>query len=235
MRPLLPAADGPPLDPGSDEARRWLEGELAHAEYHQGNTFLDRLAEWFADLFNRSTELPSASNPVSMTVTVVLAVLVVALLAWVLPRVRRERRVRSGREGVLTDPALTAADYRQRADRALALGRFDEALLDAFRALTRVATDRTLLDDAPGRTAHEVGVALSVPFPQHADALTRAADLFDAVRYGDTHVGADEARWVRRLDTELAATRPRHDDGPGGPADHHGGPGGTAAVPGGVR
>ncbi|HET8602187.1 MAG TPA: DUF4129 domain-containing protein [Segeticoccus sp.] len=218
-----PTADGPPLGPSSDQARQWLERELAHAEYHQGNTFLDRIAEWFANLFNRSTELPATPNPVSVVVTVALAVVVVALLAWVLPRIRRERRAPSGPGAVLSDPTLNAADYRDRARRALAEGRADAALLDAFRALTKAATDRTLLDEAPGQTAHEVGLALTDPFPQHTADLTRAADLFDAVRYGDTHVDREAAQWMQWLDEQLAGTRPRRPGAGDGTAPGAGG------------
>lgn len=215
--PARPTADGPPLGPSSDRAREWLEQELAHAEYHQGNTLLDRISDWLNDLLGRTSELPDASNPVSVVVTVALAVVVIALLAWVLPRIRRERRAPGEPGAVLTDPTLTAADYRDRAGRALAEGRHDAALLDAFRALTRSAADRTLLEGAPGQTAHEVGLALAEPFPQHAADLARAADLFDTVRYGGTHVDREQAEWLVRLAGELDRTRPRQLTAPGTP------------------
>ena len=87
-------------------------------------------------------------------------------------------------------------------------GRYDDAVLDGFRAIAKDMSDRTLLDDAPGRTAHEVSLALASPFPDHADRLARAADLFDSVRYGHRRANADQAGQVQHLDAELVTTRP---------------------------
>ena len=66
---------------------------------------------------------------------------------------------------VLEDPRVTAAQYRERAATARAAGRYGEAVLDSFRAIARDMGNRTLLDDAPGRTAHEVSVAVATAFP----------------------------------------------------------------------
>jgi hypothetical protein len=81
-------------------------------------------------------------------------------------------------------------------------------VLDGFRGIAKGMSDRSLLDDAPGRTAHEVSLALSSPFPDHADQLARAGNLFDAVRYGHRHVGATQAGQVLELDAKLVASRP---------------------------
>ena len=72
------------------------------------------------------------------------------------------------REGVLDGPTRTAAEHRAAAGRALEAGDADTAVLEAYRALTRSAIERTLLDDLPGRTAHEVAVALGPVFPASA-------------------------------------------------------------------
>jgi len=69
-------------------------------------------------------------------------------------------------------------------------------------------SDRTLLDDAPGRTAHEVSLALASPFPDHSVRLAEAANVFDAVRYGHRRATADQAGEVQRLDAELVRARP---------------------------
>jgi hypothetical protein len=81
-------------------------------------------------------------------------------------------------------------------------------VLDSFRAITRDMGDRTLLDDTPGLTAHEVSVAVATAFAAHAGELARAADLFDAVRYGNGTASAQEAEDVAALDTALARSRP---------------------------
>jgi Domain of unknown function (DUF4129) len=87
-------------------------------------------------------------------------------------------------------------------------GRYDDAVLDGFRAIAKDMGERTLLDDAPGRTAHEVALTLASPFPDHADRLAQAADLFDSVRYGHRRANADQGGHVQHLDAELVTTRP---------------------------
>ncbi|MDQ3359155.1 MAG: DUF4129 domain-containing protein [Actinomycetota bacterium] len=61
----------------------------------------------------------------------------------------------------------------------------------------------------PGRTAHEIAVALAPRFTDHSGRLADAADRFDAVRYGDQRATEEQARSVLDLDRELARTRPR--------------------------
>ena len=81
-------------------------------------------------------------------------------------------------------------------------------MLEAYRAIARSAVERTLLDDLPGRTAHEVAVALVPVFPASAASLATAADVFDAVRYGRRAARVESARDRLALDAALATTRP---------------------------
>lgn len=140
---------------------------------------------------------------------VVLAVL--AVLAFAARDRWRSRRLApgGGEVGVFGDGArLPAAAYRDRARAALRTGDHDTALLDGYRAVAASADERTLLDAAPGRTAHEVAVALAAIFPSSAVALSGTADRFDAVRYGDHRATAEQARDALALDDQLLATRP---------------------------
>ena len=122
---------------------------------------------------------------------------------------RAERRMTGPRRsGVLDGPVRTAAEHRTAATRALAAGDADTALLEAYRAIARSAVERTLLDDLPGRTPHEVAVQLGPVFPASAPALATAADAFDAVRYGRRAARTEAAREVIALDAALATTRP---------------------------
>ena len=202
---LLPRA----LEPSPGQARDWLREELARPAYHHQAPLLQRIMDWLQEQWNRLFEQSQGGAAVwSPVVTALVAAVVIALLAFVLPRVRRERRLPGRGAAVLTDPRTTAAMYRARVAAALAEGRFDDALADAYRALTREAVDRTLLDDSPGSTAHEVALALSPRFPHEGDALRRAADLFDAVRYGERHLGRADAEQFVALDARLTRTRP---------------------------
>jgi len=196
------------LDPTPAEARTWLSEELHGSGYRQ--TWLGSVRQWVVDrlvaLFDAISR--SANGGVSMVITVLVALAVIALLAWVLPRVRREPVVAGPDGAVLEDLTITPGTYRRLAARALTEGRYDDAVLDGFRAIAKDMSDRTLLDDAPGRTAHEVSHDVGHAFPDHAVRLAQAADVFDAVRYGHRRAGSDQASQIQQLDTELVGTRP---------------------------
>jgi len=194
------------LEPTPAEARDWLEQELNRSDYQ--SPWLDSLIQWVVDQLRSLLEGAARLAGLSPVFTVLVALAVIALLVWVLPRVRRESRVTRSDGAALEDLTITAGTYRDRAAQAVRDGRYDEAVLDGFRAIVKDMSDRTLLDDAPGSTAHEASLALAPCFPEHAERLVRAADLFDAVRYGHRRAGADQAGQVQHLDAELATTRP---------------------------
>ena len=196
------------LDPSPAEARKWLSDELQGADYH--NPWLESSLRWMLDqvtkLLDGANKL--ANGGLSLVVTVLMALVTMALLVWVLPKVRRERVVAHPDGAVIVDPTITAGAYRDLAARALAAGHYDAAVLEGFRAIARDMSDRTLLDDAPGLTAHEVSLELSRPFPDFAGRLAASANLFDAVRYGHRSATNDGAAQVLRLDSDLAKARP---------------------------
>jgi Domain of unknown function (DUF4129) len=195
------------LDPTPAEARDWLEQEF-HRAGNQ-NPWLDSVVRWILDQLRKLLDGAGHLAGLSPFITVLVALVMIALLAWVLPKVRRESVVAGAGGAVLEDLTITARTYRDRAARAFKDGRYDDALLDGFRAIAKDMSDRTLLDDAPGRTAHEVSLALAQPFPDHADRLARAADMFDSVRYGHRRATADQAGQVQQLDAGLVQTRPK--------------------------
>lgn len=202
-------ASWPPLrglSPTPPQARDWLSQELRGSDYQ--DPWLTSVIRWILDQVGKILDGTGNLAGLSPVVTVLVALVVIALLAWVLPRVRRESAVAHSGSAVLDDLTTSAQTYRDRAAQAFAEGRFDDTVLDGLRAIARSMSDRTLLEDAPGRTAHEVSLALAQPFPDHADRLARAADLFDSVRYGHHRASADQAGGMQQLDAELLTTRP---------------------------
>jgi hypothetical protein len=191
------------LDPTPPEARDWLARELQGSDYQE--SWLQSALHWIGRLLDGAG---GGGTAFSLVITVLVALVVIALLAWVLPKVRREPRAARSDGAVLDDLTITARTYRDRAAQAFRDGRYDDAVVDGFRAIAKDMSDRTLLDDAPGSTAHEASVALAPCFPERADRLARAADLFDAVRYGHRRATADQAGLVQRLDAELVTARP---------------------------
>ena len=100
--------------------------------------------------------------------------------------------------------SLSAAELRARAERALAEGRNEEAVVEGFRALAVRQVERGRLDDLPGATAHEVAIALAVEHPLARDRVDGTAALFDAVLYGDRPASSAQATSVLELDDQLA-------------------------------
>ena len=207
---MTPASWSPlrSLDPSPAEARKWLNDELQRSDYH--NPWLESSLRWIFDQLSKLLDGANrlANGGLSLVVTVLVALVTIALLVWVLPKVRREPVVAHPDGSVIVDPTITAGTYRKMAARAFADGRYDAAVLEGFRAIAKDMSDRTLLDDAPGLTAHEVSLELSRPFPDFAGPLAQAANLFDAVRYGHRGANQDGAAQVLRLDSELAKARP---------------------------
>ena len=96
------------LDPQPAEARKWLSDELQRSDYR--NPWLDSAVRWLMDqlakLFEGANKL--ANSGVSLVVTVLIALVPIAILVWVIPRVRRDSVV-GHREGAgPLDPTIAA-------------------------------------------------------------------------------------------------------------------------------
>jgi hypothetical protein len=196
----------PPLRPSSEEAQSWLRRELLKPEYHQDN-LVQRLQDWVSRQFGRALSAASQSDTVTTLVALVLFALLAVLLALLLSRVRSTRPTRSEPGPVLTDGGQTAAELRARAVAAFGQERYDEALVDAFRALTVRQVERGRLDDLPGATAHEVAAALETRYPGRHTQVAGAAALFDLVRYGDRTATRGQAESVLMLDDDLVGVQ----------------------------
>ncbi len=198
------------LDPGNDEARTWLRDELAKPAYRDTRDPLQRamdaIGEWLSDLLSGAR---APSDPLPTVVAVVVALALVALVAYTLRFVRRTERGSGGDpEAVLGDERLTAAQFRARARKAHTDGRYGDCVLDALRAIASGAVERTLLEDAPSLTAHEIAARLGSTFPASAQDLREAADRFDAVAYGDQDASRSDAERQLELERTVSAARP---------------------------
>lgn len=196
-----------PVDPDAETARRWAVEELADPVYHRGPSLLERFLEWLRSLFEGAPEAVDLSPLLTAVAVVVVLGAVVTAAFWFAGPVRLSRRS-TGSLVVLGDDTRTADQLRAAADAAAVRADWSAAVLDRFRALVRSLEERALLDERPGRTAHEAGEEAGARLPTRTDDLRRAARLFDDVCYG--HVAVDESAdaWLRRLDADIAATRP---------------------------
>jgi hypothetical protein len=199
-------AAAPPLDPSGDEARSWLRRELLRPEYHERNV-VELVLDWVSRQVERGLDAAARVPTLSTLAALLVAVLLVAGLAWLGSRARRSARRTPEDRSVLTHEAVTAAGLRARAEAALAEGRAGDAVVDGFRALAVRQVERGRLDDAPGTTAHEVADLLGATYPDQRQRVTGTARLFDVVLYGHRAATGEQARDVLDLDDELAALR----------------------------
>lgn len=204
---LLPALDPPPLDPSGQEARRLLRRELVRPEYHDAN-IVQRIMDWVQRLIDDSVDGASNARPLAVAAAIVVTVLILAGIIAVLSRLRRTARADAAAPA-LTDEVITADELRARAEAALADGDPAAALVDAFRAAAVRQVERGRIDDLPQATAHELGRALGVAFPDLRDEVDDGADRFDLVLYGDRPATPDQARRMLDLDDRLRGSAVR--------------------------
>ncbi len=88
-----------PVVPDAEQARRWLEQELADPVYHQQPSLLQRFLDWLGRLFEGADGLPIGNVGTLLAILAGLAVLVTVAFLVTGP-VRRSRRV-AGARGVL--------------------------------------------------------------------------------------------------------------------------------------
>ncbi|MEO6309461.1 MAG: DUF4129 domain-containing protein [Leifsonia sp.] len=214
---------GIPVDPSAPEAKQWLREELAKAPYQAAKpTWFDRasqaLLEWLNSLTMPSGDLIGPWLPVIITV-IVAAVAITAFLIFGLPR--RNRRSTPA-AALFGDDDHRSADAIRRSARAAAeTHAWSRACEEMFRAITRGLFERTIVQLAPGTTAHDVAAAAATAFPAHRAHLGAAAAIFDSVRYLGTQGTEAEFSSLAELERALRAERPvlsRHDGASDGAA-----------------
>ncbi len=191
-------------DPGT--AQDWVRAELAERPYQP--TLLQRITDWFWDLLQRIGDAAQGVGRLSPLVALGLLVLLLAGLALVLARLRREPRSGNERQALLEDAHATAREYRDQAARARAEERWDDVVVHGMRALALGLVERSLVDDLPAITAREVADAAARVFPAYQPRLAAAARLFDDVRYGDRHASRERAEDLLALEDTLRHERP---------------------------
>jgi hypothetical protein len=196
----------PPLVPAPEQGRDLLRRELLDPAYHRDDV-MQRLLDWLRRRVLDVLDAASNAPPLSAFAAMAVGLALVLALIWLATRARTAPQQRSGAGSVLPDASVTATQWRQRAELALAEGRHSDALVDAFRALVARQVERGRLDAAPGATAHEVTQALRSAYPDQAAEMTQGARLFDLVLYGARPATREQAELVLSLDDELAGVR----------------------------
>ncbi len=204
MIPRLPVAE-PPLVPTPDEGRSLLRRELLRPDYREDD-LPGRLLEAVRRAILRTIDAASSAPPLTTFFAMLVGLLLVLAILWLVTRTRATRAVRQRSVVAVPDGTVTAAQWRARAEAAYTSGDHGTALVDGFRALAVRQVEQGMLDDAPGATAHELGLALRALHPGREEQVDEGARLFDLVLYGHRAATAEQARSVLALDDELAGT-----------------------------
>ena len=193
----IPRAE--PVFPEPGPARDWVRDELAQPEYRE--SLLERVSRWFEDLFDDVESATVAAGGLDPMVAVVLLALVLGALALALSRLRANPAPSAADEAVFAETRQTAEEHRRRARTALDRRQWDEAVVEAVRALASTLFERGLMPEQPGVTVDEITGHASRLFPASRSRLEDVAVVFDETRYGEHP--ADEARAVAAADLEV--------------------------------
>lgn len=197
----------PPLDPSSDEGRSLLRRELLEPRYNDQN-LLDRLLNAVLRRIDGGINAASNIGALSTFAAMVVLLALVLALGWLASRARRSTTAdAAATRAVLTDEIVTADQLRRRSELALAQGQFEDAVVEAFRALAVRQVERGRLEDSPGTTAHEVSLVLTREYPHQRVRMILSANLFDAVLYGERSATREQALDVLALHDEMAGVR----------------------------
>ena len=204
--PALIAAADAPATPGAQEAREAAEAELAKPAYHPVPNLLGRLWRWLVEHLDPTTAIPGIPPLLSGLIVLLVLVTCIVLLVVLLRRFRPVGRSRRA-SGRLFDDERDARALARAADAAAERGDWGTAVVERFRAIIRSLDERGLIEDYPGMTAHEAAALGSGALEALGEELTRAAALFDAVRYGEVVSTEEQDAWMRDLARRVDTAR----------------------------
>ncbi|WP_020392941.1 DUF4129 domain-containing protein [Kribbella catacumbae] len=178
----------PPIDITRDQAAQEAAKELAKPAYGQaGDNIVSRVVnevlEWISDTL-RSLTGQSPDGNAGLFMLVGLIVLVVVVVLW-RAGVLRTTRGTKGQAVFETSRPRGASEYRSQAEAEAAQGDYTAAVRSRFRACVAELTERTVLDERPGRTAYEAVADAGRVVPALREPLQPAALMFTEVVYGN--------------------------------------------------
>jgi hypothetical protein len=194
--------------PGRDEAREAAQRELAKHRYRAAEPpWYVRLIRWLLHELDSLLSRASDTVPGGGWGLLLLALLVVALAALLLVRLRPTARRTTGDLLFGLGQELTAAQHGELAERAAAWGQCADAVRERLRAVVRELEARGVVEPRPGRTADEVALEAGRVLPALATALRDGARLFDEVWYGGRPADASSYAALVALDDRVVAAR----------------------------
>ncbi|MDD7464908.1 MAG: hypothetical protein PUK59_01470 [Actinomycetaceae bacterium] len=182
-------------DPSDHTAQQWAENELAKSKYHEQETLLQRIIDWISELFSANIMAVGNRGTVTilLTVLVIIAAAVIALLVWRSVRARTgaasSAQLGSVGSQALFGDARSSDQLFAAAAQAQREHNYDMSVIELFRAVIRLLSERGELTLRPGLTATEAAEAAADKMG-HRELFMRGAAWFNEVFFADLH--ADE-------------------------------------------
>jgi F0F1-type ATP synthase assembly protein I len=177
----------PPVDIGRDQAAAEAAKELSKSAYRQSEGSLieraiGKVLEWIGDLLDSLTGT-SPNGHAGLAMLIGLVVLIIVVVLWRAGVLRTSHKTT---QAVFdTAKPRTAGEYRAQSEQEAASGDYALAVRSRFRACVAELTERTILDERPGRTAYEVVADAGRAVPTLREPLQPAALAFTEVVYGN--------------------------------------------------
>jgi hypothetical protein len=190
------------IDIDRDAAHEAAQHELGKPIYPKAS-LTERLMDWIDELFYK---LASASASVPggwFTLTVLAILLAIAIVVAVRIARRTMRTNRGGGHALFGEHELSSAEHRATAEQYAAAGNWAAAIRHRLRAVARQLEETAVLDPVPGRTATELARDAGRAIPNLAAELSRAAEAFNDVTYGERPGTESAYRMIADLDGHL--------------------------------
>jgi hypothetical protein len=197
----------PAIDIDRDAAHEAAQRELGKPIYPKAS-LTERITEWLNEVLYRIAAEGSTVPGGWFTISVLLILLAVAVVVAVRIARRTMRTNRGGDYSLFGGQGLSAAQHRATAEQYAAAGSWAAAIRHRLRAVARQLEETAVLNPVPGRTATELARDAGQVLPELAAELSRAAEAFNDVTYGERPGTEAAYRMIADLDDHLRFRAP---------------------------
>jgi hypothetical protein len=205
------------IDIDRDAAHDAAQNELNKPIYPRASVS-DRFTDWLNDLLYRIAAEGSSFPGGWLALSVLFVVLVIGVVVAIRVARGTMRTNRGADYSLFAGHDLSAAEHRARAEQAAAAGDWTAAIRHRLRAVARQLEETAVLDPNPGRTATELARDAGAALPGLRGELSRAAEAFNDVTYGERPGTEAAYRIVAELDEHLRSHSPATMTDAGAPA-----------------
>jgi hypothetical protein len=192
----------PTIDIDRDAAHEAAQHELAKPIYPKAS-LTDRLLDWISELIYRLMDATASVPGGWLTLSVLGILLAIAIVVMIRIARRAMGTNRGGGHALFGEHELSAAEHRATAEQYAAVGNWSAAIRHRLRAVARQLEQSSVLDPVPGRTATELARDAGRAIPTLAAELSRAAEAFNDVTYGERPGTEAAYRMIADLDNHL--------------------------------